>query len=170
MRDHFDDQIKQAFREPLTEVPIADVSKERLPYPPRSRSVAKTTLGRLARREWKPTMAGRLGLTHCAPPRGSAMWQQGYDPLHSPVLSTAVAAVPIVVLLGSLGVIRLKAHYAAAAGLVAALVVAIFVFGMPAGLAGRAALNGVGFGLLPIGWIIFNVLFLYQLTLQSGQF
>jgi lactate permease len=98
------------------------------------------------------------------------MWQQGYDPLHSPVLSTAVAAVPIVVLLGSLGVIRLKAHYAAAAGLVAALVVAMFVFGMPAGLAGRAALNGVGFGLLPIGWIIFNVLFLYQLTLQSGQF
>lgn len=98
------------------------------------------------------------------------MWQQGYDPLHSPVLSTAVAAVPIVVLLGSLGVIRLKAHYAAAWGLVAALVVAIFVFGMPAGLAGRAALNGVGFGLLPIGWIILNVLFLYQLTLQSGQF
>jgi lactate permease len=98
------------------------------------------------------------------------MWQQGYDPLHSPLLSTAVAAVPIVVLLGSLGVIRLKAHYAAAAGLVAALVVAIFVFGMPASMAGRAALNGVGFGLLPIGWIIFNVLFLYQLTLESGQF
>ena len=98
------------------------------------------------------------------------MWQQGYDPLHSPVLSTAVAAVPIVVLLGSLGIIRLKAHYAAAAGLVAALVVAIFVFGMPASMAGRAALNGVGFGLLPIGWIIFNVLFLFQLTQESGQF
>jgi lactate permease len=98
------------------------------------------------------------------------MWQQGYDPLHSPMLSTAVAAVPIVVLLGSLGIIRLKAHYAAAAGLVAALVVAIFVFGMPPSMAGRAALNGVGFGLLPIGWIIFNVLFLYQLTLESGQF
>ncbi|HXW31366.1 MAG TPA: L-lactate permease [Xanthobacteraceae bacterium] len=81
-----------------------------------------------------------------------------------------MAAVPIVVLLGSLGIIRLKAHYAAAAGLVAALVVAIFVFGMPASMAGRAALNGVGFGLLPIGWIIFNVLFLFQLTQESGQF
>jgi lactate permease len=98
------------------------------------------------------------------------MWQQGYDPLHSPVLSTAVAAVPIFVLLGSLGIIRLKAHYAAAVGLVAALVVAIFIFGMPANMAGWAALNGVGFGLLPIGWIILNVLFLYQLTLECGQF
>jgi lactate permease len=98
------------------------------------------------------------------------MWQQGYDPLHNSVLSTAVAAVPIVVLLGALGIVRLKAHYAAAAGLVAALVVAIFVFGMPVSMAGRAALNGVGFGLLPIGWIIFNVMFLYQLTRESGQF
>jgi lactate permease len=98
------------------------------------------------------------------------MWQQGYDPLHNAVLSTAVAAVPIVMLLGALGVIRMKAHYAAAIGLLAALVVAVFVFGMPGGMAGRAALYGVGFGLLPIGWIIFNVIFLYQLTLECGQF
>ena len=98
------------------------------------------------------------------------MWQQGYDPLHNAVLSTAVAAVPIVMLLGALGVIRMKAHYAAAIGLLAALAVAVFVFGMPGGMAGRAALYGVGFGLLPIGWIIFNVIFLYQLTLECGQF
>jgi lactate permease len=98
------------------------------------------------------------------------VWQQAYDPLHNAVLSTAVAAVPIVVLLGALGVIRMKAHYAAALGLLAALVVAVLVFGMPAGMAGRAALYGVGFGLLPIGWIIFNVIFLYQLTLECGQF
>ena len=92
------------------------------------------------------------------------MWLQGYDPLHNAVLSTALAVVPILVLLGALGVIRIKAHYAAALGLVAALTIAMFVFGMPAGMAGRAALYGVGFGLLPIGWIIFNVIFLYQLT------
>jgi lactate permease len=98
------------------------------------------------------------------------MWQQGYDPLQNPVWSTAVAAIPIVVLLGAIGVIRLKAHYAAAIGLLAALVVAIFIFGMPVGMAGRAALNGVGFGLLPIGWIILNVMFLYQLTLECGLF
>ena len=98
------------------------------------------------------------------------MWQQGYDPLHNAVLSTAVAAVPIVMLLGALGVIRMKAHYAAAIGLLAALAVAVFIFGMPGGMAGRAALYGVGFGLLPIGWIIFNVIFLYQLTLECGQF
>src|SRR5499427_3863069 len=98
------------------------------------------------------------------------MWQQGYDPLQNPVLSTAVAAIPIVVLLGAIGVVRLKAHYAAAIGLLAALAVAIFVFGMPIGMAGRAALNGVGFGLLPIGWIILNVIFLYQLTQECGLF
>ena len=98
------------------------------------------------------------------------MWQQGYDPLHNAVLSTAVAAVPIVTLLGALGVVRMKAHYAAGLGLLAALAIAVFVFGMPAGMAGRAALYGVGFGLLPIGWIIFNVIFLYQLTLECGQF
>jgi lactate permease len=79
------------------------------------------------------------------------MWQQGYDPLHNAVLSTAVAAIPIVVLLGAIGVVRVRAHYAAAIGLLAALGVAVFVFGMPVGMAGRAALNGVGFGLLPIG-------------------
>jgi lactate permease len=98
------------------------------------------------------------------------MWEQGYDPLHNAVLSTAIAAVPVVVLLGALGVIRMKAHLAAALGLLAAILIAIVVFGMPVDMAGRAALYGVGFGLLPIGWIILNVMFLYQLTLECGQF
>src|ERR1700730_3798363 len=98
------------------------------------------------------------------------MWEQAYDPLHNAVLSTAIAAVPIVVLLGALGVIRMKAHIAAALGLFAAVLIAVVVFGMPVDMAGRAALYGVGFGLLPIGWIILNVMFLYQLTLECGQF
>jgi lactate permease len=98
------------------------------------------------------------------------MWEQAYDPLHNAVLSTAIAAVPVVVLLGALGVIRMKAHIAAALGLFVAVLIAVVVFGMPVDMAGRAALYGVGFGLLPIGWIILNVMFLYQLTLECGQF
>ena len=98
------------------------------------------------------------------------MWPQVYDPLGSPALSTLVAAVPVVVLLGALGVFRVKAHIAAILGLVSALAVAILVFGMPVGMAFATAGFGAFYGLLPIGWIILNVIFLYQLTLQRGLF
>ena len=98
------------------------------------------------------------------------MWSQVYDPLGSMVLSTAVAAVPIVVLLGAIGVFNIRAHVAAMMGLVAALIVAIFAYGMPVHMAGLAAGYGAAFGLLPIGWIILNVIFLYQLTSEKGEF
>ena len=98
------------------------------------------------------------------------MWSQVYDPLGSMVLSTAVAAVPIVVLLGAIGLFNIRAHIAAMLGLVAALAVAIFAYGMPAQMAGLAAAYGAAFGLLPIGWIILNVIFLYQLTNEKGEF
>jgi lactate permease len=98
------------------------------------------------------------------------MWHQVYDPLNNPVLSPLVAAIPVVVLLGGLGIFQIKAHWAALAGLMAALVVAVFIFGMPAGMAGRAALNGAMFGLLPISWILFNLIFLYRLTQRAGLF
>jgi lactate permease len=97
-------------------------------------------------------------------------WQQVYDPLGNMVLSTALAAVPVVVMLVGLGFLHLKAHLAAAAGLVAALIVAIFVYGMPAGMAGSAALFGGLTGLLPIGWIVLNIIFLQQLAEQNGSF
>jgi lactate permease len=97
-------------------------------------------------------------------------WPQTYDPLHNRVLSTLVAAIPIVTLLGSIAVARLQAHRAALLGLAAALIVAVWPLGMPAGLAARAALLGVAYGLLPIGWIILNVIFLYQLTEEKGLF
>ncbi|HRO49466.1 MAG TPA: L-lactate permease [Hyphomicrobium sp.] len=98
------------------------------------------------------------------------MWSQVYDPLGSMVLSTAVAALPIVVLLGAIGVFNIRAHVAAVLGLVAALAVAIFAYGMPVHMAGLAAGYGAAFGLLPIGWIILNVIFLYQLTSEKGEF
>ncbi len=95
-------------------------------------------------------------------------WPQGYDPLHSAFWSTLAAALPVVVLLGCLAWLKLRAHVAALLGAVAALLVAILVFGMPAGTAIAAALYGAGYGLFPIGWIVLNVIFLYELVRRRG--
>ena len=96
-------------------------------------------------------------------------WQQSYDPLHGP-LSTLAAALPIAILLGLLALRRVPAYAAALTGLAASLAVAIGVIGMPAPMATRAALFGTAYGLLPIGWIVLNVMFLYRLTEARGVF
>ncbi len=98
------------------------------------------------------------------------IWQQVYDPIGNMVISTALAAIPVVVMLAALGFFHIKAHIAAGMGLIAALIVAIFAYGMPADMAGRAALFGGFTGLLPIGWIVLNIIFLHQLTEQNGSF
>jgi lactate permease len=95
-------------------------------------------------------------------------WAQIYDPLGQPALSTLASALPVVVLLGALGILRWRAHVAALAGLATALLVAIAIFGMPVSLALSTAAYGAAYGLLPIGWIVLNVIFLYQLTEQRG--
>jgi lactate permease len=95
-------------------------------------------------------------------------WAQRYDPLGSAFWSTLVAALPIVALLGSLAWLRLKAPIAALAGLVVALAVAIAVMGMPVRMALASAALGAAYGLLPIGWIVLNVVFLYQLVERRG--
>lgn len=97
-------------------------------------------------------------------------WSQIYDPFGQMVVSTLMAALPILVLLGGLAFLRLQAHVAAVAGLAAALVVAIGPFGMPAPMAFATAGYGAAYGLLPIGWIVLNVIFLYQLTNERGLF
>jgi lactate permease len=97
-------------------------------------------------------------------------WIQVYDPLGSPWLSTAAAAVPIVLLLVALGVLQWRAHVAALAGLVAAVAVSAFVFGMPISTVLATAVFGAAYGFLPIGWIILNAVFLYNLTVATGQF
>jgi lactate permease len=98
------------------------------------------------------------------------IWSQNYNPMASAWLSTLLAAVPLLVLLGGLAVFRLRAPVAALAGLVAALLIAVWVFGMPPVHALAAAGFGAAYGLLPIGWIVLNVIFMYQLTLERGQF
>jgi lactate permease len=97
-------------------------------------------------------------------------WSQVYDPFGQMALSTAVAALPVLVLLGGLAFLHLRAHVAALAGLAAALLVAIVPFGMPAPMALATAGYGAAYGLLPIGWIVLNVIFLYQLTHERGLF
>ena len=98
------------------------------------------------------------------------VWQQIYDPFNSMALSTLLAAIPVVVMLAALGFFHIKAHIAAALGLGAAFCVAVFAYSMPAAMAGKAALLGGFTGLLPIGWIVLNIIFLQQLCEQNGSF
>src|SRR5215813_1338524 len=97
-------------------------------------------------------------------------WSQVYDPLGHVWLSTLVAALPVVVLLGALAVFKIKAHNAALLALATSLLVAILIFGMPTRMAFGSLVLGAAYGLLPIGWIILNVIFLYQLTKERGLF
>ena len=97
-------------------------------------------------------------------------WTQIYNPTGSEFASTLVAAAPIVVLLGALGLLGWSAPRAAAAGLATALAVAIGVYGMPWPTALAAAGFGAFFGLFPIGWIVLTAVFLYVLTVEAGEF
>lgn len=97
-------------------------------------------------------------------------WSQVYDPMNSLWLSTLFASLPVLVMLGGLGIFHMKAHRAALLGLATALAVAVAVFGIPVAMAGKTALLGAAYGLLPIGWIVVNIIFLYHLTEQRGQF
>ena len=97
-------------------------------------------------------------------------WPQRYDPAHYWLLSAAWAALPLAVLLVSMGGLRIKGHLAALAGLATAILVAFAVFRMPLRLELLAAGYGAAFGLFPISWIVFPVLFLYQLTHRAGRF
>jgi lactate permease len=97
-------------------------------------------------------------------------WTQDYDPLGLPALSTMIAALPVVVLLGSIALLRLRIHLAALLGLGVALLVALLVYRMPPQTAVATTLFGAAYGLFPIGWIILNLIFLYQLTVKRGLF
>jgi lactate permease len=98
------------------------------------------------------------------------IWSQTYAPLGGLGVSALVAALPVVVLLGLLAFWHVRAHLAALVALGVALATAIAVYGMPPQLALAAAAFGAAFGLLPIGWLILNAIFIYQLSVDTGQF
>lgn len=98
------------------------------------------------------------------------IWAQNYDPLNNPWMSTILAALPIIVLLGSIAVFHMRIHLAAILGLVVAVAVALFIYEMPAQAVAATTLYGSAYGLFPIGWIVLNLIFLYQLTVDKGLF
>src|SRR5512142_2625054 len=97
-------------------------------------------------------------------------WTQVYDPLGHWWLSTLIAALPIVVLLGLLAIFRVRPHLAAFAGVATALFAAVLIFHMPVPLAGMSFAYGVGFGILKIAWIVLAAVYLYDISVETGQF
>jgi L-lactate transport len=97
-------------------------------------------------------------------------WQQLYNPLGSLWLSALAAVIPIVFFFLALAVFRLKGHVAGSITLGLSILVAIFAFQMPPDMAMAAAGYGFAYGLWPIAWIIVAAVFLYKLTVKSGQF
>jgi lactate permease len=98
-------------------------------------------------------------------------WTQIYTPVGGSLLwSALLATLPVVVLLGLLAALHVRAHFAAIAGLAVAMLLAVLVYRMPMTLAGMSAIYGAAFGLFPIGWIVLNAIFVYDLTVHTGQF
>src|ERR1700690_635557 len=97
-------------------------------------------------------------------------WTQIYDPLGHWWLSTLVAALPIIVLFGLLAGLKVKPHWCAIAGASTAVVVAILFFKMPAALAAMSFAYGVAFGILKIAWIVLAAVYLYDISVETGQF
>src|SRR6188768_1909570 len=97
-------------------------------------------------------------------------WSQNYSPFGNIGYSALLALLPVVTLLGLLAFWHVRAHFAALAGLCVAALIAITVYRMPPQLTMAAALFGAAFGLFPIGWILLNAMFVYNISVESGQF
>ena len=97
-------------------------------------------------------------------------WTQIYDPVGHWWLSTLLAALPIIVLFGLLAGLRVKPHWCAIAGAATAMTVAIVFFQMPLALAAMSFGYGVAFGLLKIAWIVLAAVYLYDISVETGQF
>lgn len=98
-------------------------------------------------------------------------WIQNYVPVgNSVIISACVAAVPLLILFYMLAVRKSKGHIAAIAGLLGALIVAIAIWDMPVNLALSSTLFGAAFGLFPIVWIVVTAVWVYNMTVESGEF
>jgi L-lactate permease len=99
-----------------------------------------------------------------------AAYAQDLNPLGNRVLSTLVAALPVLVLFYLLVGRRWLASWAGAAGAIVAILLAWLVYKMPLDMAGWSFVHGAVFGLLPIGWTVFAAMLLYNVTVETGQF
>lgn len=97
-------------------------------------------------------------------------WQMDINPRGSIGLSALIAAVPILFLFWALAIKRMKGHFAAVGGTSLALVIAILVYKMPVDLALLSTVCGAFFGLFPVCWIIITALFIYNMSVKTGQF
>ena len=97
-------------------------------------------------------------------------WTQGYDPLGHWWLSALVAALPIIVLFTLLAGLRVKPHWSALAGAATAILVGVLVFGMPWKLAGESFVYGLAIGLIKIVWIVIAAVYLYDISVSTGDF
>jgi lactate permease len=99
------------------------------------------------------------------------MYQQVYDPVSNSLGASSIfAALPLITLFVLLGGLKMKAHWAGLISLAVALIVSIAVYSMPAGQAFDSATEGAAFGLFPIMWIVVNAVWIYTMTVKTGDF
>src|SRR4051794_24204317 len=100
-----------------------------------------------------------------------AAYTQHFDPVGDSLFYTSIfAALPLFTLFLLLGGLKWKAHWAALSALLVAILVAVIVYSMPVGQAVDAGLEGAAFGLFPIMWIVFNAIWIYNMTERTGHF
>lgn len=97
-------------------------------------------------------------------------WVQVVDPLHNLVLSALVAVIPIAFIFWALIIKKMKGYQASLLAAAIAVIIAVFVYGMPIKLAALSTIHGVLYGFFPICWIVITAVFLFNITVASGQF
>ena len=97
-------------------------------------------------------------------------WQQVYDPMGNIWLSSIVALIPIIFFFFALAIFRMKGSVAGTITVVLAVLVALFAYDMPATMAFASVVYGFFYGLWPISWIIIGAVFLYKVSVKTGQF
>lgn len=97
-------------------------------------------------------------------------WQQIYDPMGNIWISSAIALIPIIFFFLALAIFRLKGSVAGTITVVLALLVSLFAYQMPVAMAFASMIYGFFYGLWPIAWIIIGAVFLYKISVKTGQF
>lgn len=97
-------------------------------------------------------------------------WTQIYNPMNSLAFSALLAAIPMIIIFYLLAIRRAPGHYAGPTAMVSAVLVAIFAYQMPTSVALTATAMGALYGIFPIFWIVITAIFIYNMTVETGQF